>query len=101
MRGDAIPPFADCPGRPQGTAFVHRIRCHCRAILLIAAARSGLTFNAVGAEVRMKDEVTSGPIRFCVLQYFASVGDRDPSDRPTIIALVTSSRDVEVAIRVH
>ena len=50
----------------------------------------------------MKDEVTSGPVRrFCVLQYIASEGNQDRVDSPTVVALVTSSQDGEVMIRVH
>ena len=38
--------------------------------------------------------------RFCVLQYIASESDQDRADSSTIIALVTSSHNGEVAIRV-
>ena len=50
----------------------------------------------------MNDKVTSEPVRrFCVLQYIASGGEGDRVDSPTIIAVVTSAQDGEVAIRVH
>lgn len=50
----------------------------------------------------MNDQAKSVSIRrFSVLQYIASEGDQDRVDSPTIIALVTSSYNGEVGIRVH